>query len=447
MALVLQICVEGERWQLWPLYLVGLLLIYFVASRRFPSRRVSIVLVILSVLFLSSSVALSWLMPMFHLPSPTGPFAVGTRIVHLVDQSRTEGGGQSPSGQRELMVQVWYPAGDVPGGLKIKAKYQRRKEVTARASYRSVLETRSYMDAPVNAGGPYPVILYNPGWMGERTEGTFQMEELASHGFVVIAIDHTFYGGLVEFPDGRVADSRNAPSLGSFEHTSLEEEAALGSKYVRIEAGDDVSVLNQFATLNQDPQSPWFHRLDPQRVLAMGFSIGGAVAEQAAFIDSRIKGALNLDGWTFGDVAQLGLNKPLMVIYEDKRQALPTASQLRSGSTAQRLFWEFSAQDYAHISRSVNEYGGYILFVSGSNHVDFTDRSLFSPVSALTGGGVIGAARAHQIVNAYTLAFASNVLKDSKETLLCTIPSPYREVEINRIHPGKATLLADVIGC
>ena len=57
----------------------------------------------------------------------------------------------------------------------------------------------------------------------------FDVEELASHGFVVVAVDHTFFGGKIEFPDGRVTDSRNAPRLGDFVDGSVEKEWALGA--------------------------------------------------------------------------------------------------------------------------------------------------------------------------------------------------------------------------
>lgn len=434
----IQLFLEGAHWQLYPLYLSSLLLIGYVLPIPLPRRGFFLWAVTATALLLvGATVTLSWVFPMFRFPRPTGPDEVGTRIVHLVDTSRVEDAGPSPSGKRELMIQAWYPA-ERPAGFAGSwygghhAMYQRRKEVTWRASYRSVLKTHAFQDADLKKAGPYPVILYNPAWQGERTEGTFQAEELASHGFVVVAIDHTFFGGLVEFPDGRVADSQNAPELGSFEHTTLAGEAAVGARYVKLEARDDIFVLNQLEAMNQDSSSPFFHRLDLTRVGALGYSVGGAVSEQAAFDDPRIRSVIDLDGWSFGELEHHGLPKSLMVIYEDKANTIPTAEQLHSGPLAQQLYWQFSAQDYAHVTDSMRQYGGLILFVAGTNHVDFSDRSLFSPLTRLTGGGTLAPKRAHAIVNAYTLAFFTQTLKETSQPLLEKGRNPYPEVELQR---------------
>jgi predicted dienelactone hydrolase len=440
---------EGPHWQMGPAYCAGLVFLAcgvfaVVAGLRLP--RVGSVLIALACLLLvGGTVALSWVLPMFRLPKPSGQYAVGTRIVHLVDSSRTEEGGPSPSGKRELMVQFWYPAQKPSFFDGRLATYQRRKEVTLRASYRSVLRMHAYEDAAVEPGGPYPVLLYNPGWNGERTESTFQMEELASLGFIVVAIDHTFYGGLVEFPDGRVADSHAAPAIGSFENSSKEEQWALGNKYVRIEAEDDVFVLDQIEAMNRDPASPWFGALDLTRVGAMGFSIGGAVAAQTAYQDPRVKAALNLDGWTFGDAGEHGLAKPFMVVYEDKEQTVPTAAQLTSGGLAERLYWETCAEDYRNLTTGMTRNGGYLLFINGTNHVDFTDRSLFSPLLSLSGRGSLGTKRAHAVINAYTVAFFSHFLNGKNEPLLETSPSPFSEVEFHAFH-GTEPVAAKILG-
>lgn len=419
---------EGLHWQLYPLYVaIAVVLICVFFGRSWRQGWIAL-MSIAALFFVGSSVFLSWMMPMFRLPAPTGRYAVGTQIMHLVDTSRAEKNGPSPTGNRELMVQVWYPANHPNSLSGRRAAYQRRKEVTLRASYRSVLQTYSYQDAGVLPGGPYPVLIYNPSWMGERTESTFQMEDLASHGFVVVGVDHTFFGGLVAFPDGRVEDSRGAPDLGNFEHATVEEEWALGSKYVHIEAQDDVFVLNQLEAMNRDPASPWYQKLDTTKVGAMGYSIGGAAAEQMAYQDSRVKAALDMDGWSFGDVATRGLNIPLMVIFEEKSKTVPTEAQLQSNSIPERRKWELSAQDFNNVTSGLKHTGGFLLFIAGTHHVDFSDRSLLSPVRALTGAGTIDPVRAHTIINSYTLAFFSSVLIGQDEPLLKTAPAPFPEV-------------------
>jgi hypothetical protein len=55
----------------------------------------------------------------FRLPAPSGRKALGTTAIHLVDQSRPD--PAMPSGRRELMISLWYPA-SVAGSAPI-AKY------------------------------------------------------------------------------------------------------------------------------------------------------------------------------------------------------------------------------------------------------------------------------------------------------------------------------------
>jgi hypothetical protein len=172
------------------------------------------------------------------------------------------------------------------------------------------------------------------------------------------------------------------------------------------------------------------------RVGAMGYSVGGAVAEQVAFADTRVRSALDLDGWSFGELQKHGLPKPLMVIYEDKANTLPSEEQLHSGPKEQQLYWQYSAQDFALVTESMREYGGWLLFVAGTNHVDFSDRSLFSPLRKWTGGGPLAPRRAHTVINAYTLAFFDQTLNGTKEPLLEQRSGAYPEVEFQHF-PGQ----------
>jgi dienelactone hydrolase len=415
--LLVHVIDEGAHWQMAPAYLAeAVLLAWFFMAGRLPaasSRWLSAGCLLLII----ATAVLSSLLPMFRLPKPTGQYAVGTRLLYMVDPSREDEFGFSPSGHRELMVQVWYPA-QLSQSDRL-AVYRRRSEATRVSSYQSVLKTHSFLDAEVlRAGAPFPLLIFNPAWTGQRTQNTFLMEELASHGFVVASIDHTYYSGAVAFPDGREMDSRHAPEMGSFAQNTVDEEETMGAKFVRILAKDDSFVLDQLQAMNQDAASPFFQRLDMARVGALGHSIGGAAAAQAALDDPRIKAALNLDGWMFGDVAEQGLSKPLMLMYEgtyDEKQMPPFPA---SGSEGNKRFWQMNRRDIDSIDASLRRYGGYRLFLRGASHWNFTDRALYSPLRRWTEAGTIKPHLAHSIIDRYTLAFFSHVLKGTPEPIL-----------------------------
>jgi len=427
MALVAHVIAEGVHWQMFPAYLAACLIVLCtLLCPKLPIvaiRGMGVGCLLLIVL----AGLLSYLLPMFRLPKPTGKYAIGTQTLHLVDARRADDHGVFPGGRRGLMVQMWYPA--QPSGNKL-AVYRNRKETTFRSSYQSVLRTHSHQDAPLSADqAAYPVLLFNPAWTGQRTQSTFLMEELASHGFVVVSIDHTYYSGLVAFPGGQITDSRFAPDIGNFENSSIAEQRSLGGKYVRIEAEDDIFVLDRLQAMNADPASEWHGRLDMNRVGALGHSIGGAVAMQAAFMDQRIKAALNMDGWVFDDVAHQGLAKPLMLIYEGKDQIDAMRPVPGTETPAQQRYWAFDDEDQANINVNLRQHGEFRLSIEGTSHWNFTDRALYSPLRRWSAAGPIQPDRGYSIIDAYVRAFFAHSLNGADEPLLQQSPSPFSEVK------------------
>lgn len=425
-----QLIREGAHWQIAPLYLVTLffLLVGFtvVAADNAPVAALRLTGFV-TLLLLTASGVLSYVVPMFHLPVPTGPYATGTSILYMADPARDTLGENPASGgdKRELVVQLWYPA--LSSG-KPFAIYRRRQETTLLSSYQSVLRTSSRLDAPLFPnGGPWPLLLFNPAWTGQRTQSTFLMQELASHGFIVASIDHTWYCGRVLFPGGHVTDAARAPDIGNFDHSTLPEQLALGNKYTCIEADDDIFVLNQLLSLASDPKSPWYRGIDPQRIGAFGHSIGGAAAEQAAIQDPRIRAVLNLDGWSFGDILTEGLNKPFMMMYEQGTIVRPSGDLSTLSESAQK-YWQMDDANNAAVEASLRRFGGYRLYIDGTSHWNFSDRALYSPLRSRTSAGPIAPSRAWNIINRYTVAFFSHFLRGTAEPLLTRRPTEYPEV-------------------
>ncbi|WP_460492806.1 alpha/beta hydrolase [Dactylosporangium cerinum] len=147
------------------------------------------------------------------LPDPTGPHRIGTVSLHLVDRSRPDPWVPAET-VRELMVQVWYPARDarrLPWAPWVSPAFGAL--INPPGSGYELPLTHARTGAPA-LPGHRPVVLYSPGFGVERTAGTAVVEELASHGYIVVTIDHTHDSPLVEFPDGRVATSAVPPPTG-----------------------------------------------------------------------------------------------------------------------------------------------------------------------------------------------------------------------------------------
>ena len=114
---------------------------------------------------------------------PTGPLAIGTTMYHLIDTQRTESHALTAAhSYRELMVQIWYPA----KGLNRKMPVDNK--------------TYALADVPLSdVAQQYPVLIYSHGLMGACNENTALCEDLASHGYVIVGIAHTYASALVNF--------------------------------------------------------------------------------------------------------------------------------------------------------------------------------------------------------------------------------------------------------
>ncbi len=421
--LALHIAFEGAHWQMAPAYLAviifaGILLLSSTAGALRMSGAVTMIVLVLAACCLSA------LLPMFRLPRPTGPFAIGTRILYLVDESRKE--DQDPQRSRELMVQVWYPAAP---SRNPRAPYRRREETTPLSSYQSVLWTHSRWDAPIAQDDlPFPVLLFNPGWNGRRTSNTYLIEDLASHGFTVAAIDHPYNSEPVVFPDGRVVLPSSAYSMDFSKH-SLEEILANGNDELIRQTADTRFVLDRMQAMNSDPGSPFYKRLDTQHAGALGFSMGGAVAAQACLSDPRIRAALDLDGSLFGPVREEGLPKPFMFILEDVTYRTPEEiARLPHGEQVD------AALDISD-DAMFRKYGGYRVYLHGATHVSFTDKAIFSPYRSLSGAGTIRPRRQFLIVRQYALAFFEKTLQEKNPLLLEQQPGPFPEASFHTMSP------------
>jgi hypothetical protein len=254
------------------------------------------------------------------------------------------------------------------------------------------------------------------------------MEDLASHGFVVVSVDHPYNTQPVAFPNGHVIFSKNTRDIDDFDDYSMENTLAYDNAEADYEAQDDIFVLDQLAKMNVQPGDRFYGTLDTNHAGDFGHSFGAGVAMQTALLDSRVLGAVNLDGWTFGDVAKEGLRKPFMVMYEP--YPAPSTSDLNSTDQATRSRAQVSLQDQTNIQATLTTNGGYRLYIPTAKHMNFADRSLYSPLALRTDSGKISPALAHQIVETYTLAFFSKLLKGQKEPILQTVPSPFSAAKL-----------------
>jgi dienelactone hydrolase len=429
MLLVAQVVVEGARWHLGPAYLLTLYLFLVCAWPGVPALAPGRWTAVGGILALGAAAALSTVLPVFRLPAPTGPYPIGTVTLHLIDSAREETLGDRPGGPRELMVQIWYPAGHAGPG----EPYRPFAESSLVKYHLALVRTHAARGVPVAGARPrYPVLLFSPGWVGRRNQNTVQAEELASHGFVVVGIDHPYGTELTRFPDGRTART----VLGEFLDCSTDETVRASVRVVeeqlRVRVADVRFVLDELERLNRaDPDGLLTGRLDTSQVGVFGHSFGGAVAAEVCRTDPRVRAGVDLDGLLFGEAMTKGIGKPFLCLVDDT--PIPTAAILEKVKGADRRWLTFVAENAKCIRHRLSETDGYWVKVRGTSHMNYCDSPLYCPLKAVTHAGPIRHERATEVIDAYLLSFFQARLKGDDDHLL-DAPSPrYPEVEIERL--------------
>jgi dienelactone hydrolase len=402
------------RWQMLPV--IGsssLILLWSLVSlcvkRSVPS--LFPLLMGVSIFGVLSSATLSYCYPLFSFPVPTGPYPVGTTSIDLVDTSRTERCDPTTKSPRELVVRVWYPA-IATNGIKSPYLEDARLVPSGAFSHLGQIVTHAVRDAPIAAAHePFPVIIYSPSWSGYKTDNTFGTEELASHGFVTIGLEHPCAVPIALYPNGRVIRSNLSADYTSSD-AAMTEFLRVSAEQLALRTQDVRFVLDR---LPQIASSDRFNgTLDLEKIGMFGHSFGGAVAAQVCSIDPRLKAGLNMDGLLFGPVAQQGATQPFFFMNSDYPR--PTAAELKSSNGPQRRSSLTDEWGYQQRERWFARHGGYNLTIRQATHANFSDAPLKSRID--NGGGKISIDRAMQIVNAYTVAFFDRELKGHPAPLL-----------------------------
>ncbi len=215
------------------------------------------------------------------------------------------------------MVQMYYPASNKGEGNR--EPYIRNAHEVAKGleedlsipafvlSHLNLVKSNTFTEALLSdAESRYPVLIFSHGLNGFRNQNTFQVEELASQGYIVLCIDHAYDAAATVFPDGRTAYFQSDNLINLAER----------DRHIQLWKEDAAFVLNQVEKLNQgDVDNRFTGRIDTTRIGMFGHSYGGATAAQMLFEDNRIKAAINMGGLLYGTtVTEAGIGKPLLLM-------------------------------------------------------------------------------------------------------------------------------------
>jgi predicted dienelactone hydrolase len=178
----------------------------------------------------------------------SGAFPVGVRTVTLVHPDQLDLNSQQRVA-RKLTVELWYPATSVTDHAL--ANYPSM----TKSGQPFVIKGNAYRNLAPAAEKLLPVVVLSHGYPGNRTLMFYLAEHLASHGYLVAAIDHphSTYGEI---------DQKNAPYQGflnTLYHRSRDQQFVLDA--LRQPGNPDLAFIVPY--------------IDGNSAALIGYSMGG----------------------------------------------------------------------------------------------------------------------------------------------------------------------------
>lgn len=423
-SVVVHVAVEGARWQMVGAYTVVAVLAGWrsarlrsapvLSARRWPARAGRT----LGLFVVVASTVLAAGLPVPDLPDPTGPLTVATTSWTLVDASRDDPYDGLDGRARRLVAQAWYPTEDegapapwVADAAAFSAALAPQIDLPSFAlRHLDLVATNAVQDAPIGRGA-WPLVVYSHGWRGFRTIQSDLAENLASHGYVVVSLDHTYGASATLFPHrsgGSVPLNPDALPFVSQVGQAAHDRAAtlllatfaqdVAFLLDRIEAGDVPAVLGE--------------NVRPDGVGMVGHSAGGGAVVRLCAVDDRCGAILGLDPWVAPIPPELltaGLDQPILSIRSEDWQGNDNDPALH------RLH-----------DRSAASEG--LAVVPGALHGDFTLLPFLTPLTRVLGlSGDVDVTRLHRAVDQVALDFfGRHLASPTRQGDQVVLPQPLR---------------------
>ena len=326
----------------------------------------------------------------------TGDYKVKQTSAILVDESRVES-FETDGSKREIPVHFYYPQTE-------------------------------------NAGeNSFPLVVFSHGAFGYYQSNTSTYMELASHGYVVISLDHPYHSFFTEDTEGKtITVNPNFMQEVMYinqDGTPEEEIFELSSKWLAIRTADINFVLDcvEQAKAEKDCQAEWFMEseedekvilevlamTDVNKIGLMGHSLGGAASVTVGRQREGIDAVIDLDGTMLGE--QLSYENGSYQYYEEAYPipllSMDNEEHYLDGDTIDALYVNNVVLENAIDSK-------HTYFV-GSGHMNFTDLPLFSPIlSSLLGTGTIDETECVMTMNEIILQYFNDYLKGEGEVII-----------------------------
>lgn len=307
-----------------------------------------------------------------QLPRPTGCYNIGISTHFLKDISRHHHNDEK---SQPLLVHIYYPSVEIqkeypPYLCNTMHLYKEKILHTYKVSSKDLEYLDGIMDwampdAPIDAkNSPFPVLFFSPGFFMAAQLYSSLIEEMASHGYVVVAINHTDACWPVMFPDGSVPII--LPDLANIffnkERSCIQTFDMTQETWIK-----DVEFV-----LSWLRNQPLMESLDLSCMGIFGHSFGGSTAIEAIRQYAAFRAVVNLDGLLFGPNWDKQFKSPSLFVIAEKQ--ITHEDALNTGLTIEQI-----DSLLARCSRKVFDQlkdNSFYVTVKDADHSTFVDSKL-----------------------------------------------------------------------
>ena len=292
-------------------------------------------------------------------------------------------------------------------------------------SYR---EVPAHFFYPESDDDTFPLIVFSHGAFGYYQSNYSTYEELASHGYVVVSLDHPHHAFFTKDTEGQTVivdtDFINLAMEINDENTSNEEIFTVTKEWMKLRTDDENFVLDTIkeAKQHQKLNKAWhtddektilnvLSKTDTDKIGLMGHSLGGASSVALGRERDDIDAVVDLDGTMLGDIVGV---KNGDFEYEKEVYPVPVLDFTKESDYNEREQFK-NENGYAYVNENViqNAKDGKTIVFANTGHMDFTDLPLISPtLASMLGKGEVNSEEFLPMMNGIVLEWFDYYLKN-----------------------------------